>query len=174
VILLALLIPLVRLEADPLYAGKSLGDWLNSGHEDACQAVHEIGPAALPCILDKLAREDPRFGSNSRYARIYARVPLPFRRLLAKPGSTNFDESRASSLLVELGPAAIPLLAEALHSKNPAVREVSVHVLGLMGGRGKNIRVAIPALQTASRDVYPEVATRADWALRAILVSNHE
>jgi HEAT repeat protein len=171
---MAFLMRMVRLEAEPSYAGKNLGDWIDSGHEDACQAVHEIGPAALPYILDKLAREDPRFGSNSRYARLYVRLPLPVRRLLTRPGPTNFDESRASSLLVELGPAAIPLLAEALHGTNPAVREVSAHVLGLMSARGKNIQVAIPNLRAASRDAYPQVATRAKWALGVTLVSSHE
>ena len=173
-ILLMLLVPKVRLEAEPLYAGKGLSDWLNSGHEDAGQAVHEIGLAALPYILDKLAREDPRFGSNSRYAQIYARLPLPVRRLSPRPGPTNFDENRASSLLVELGPAAIPLLVEALHSTNPAVREVGAHVLGLMSERGKNIQVAVPRLRAASRDACPEVATRAKWALGVTLVSSHE
>jgi hypothetical protein len=173
-ILLTLLLPMHRVEAEPIYAGKSLGDWLNSGHEDACQAVHEIGLPAFPYILDKLASEDPRFGSNSRYARIYSRLPLPVRRPLPKPGPTNFDESRASGLLAELGPAAIPLLAEALHGTNPAVREVGAHVLGLMSERGKNIQVAIPRLRAASRDACPEVATRAKWALGVTLVSSHE
>lgn len=164
-ILLALITSFVSVEAEPLYAGKALGNWLDSGHEDACQAVHEIGLPALPYIIGKLAKEDPRFGSNSSYAGIYARLPLTLRRLLSKPGPTNFDENRASSLLVELGPAAIPLLAEALHSTNPAVREVSAHVLGLMGERGKNIRIAIPTLRAVSRDPCPEVASRAKWAL---------
>jgi hypothetical protein len=172
--LLALLLPMVRLEAEPLYAGKSLGDWLNSGHEDACQAVHEIGLSALPCILDKLAKEDPRFGSNCRYARIYAQLPSPIRRVLPKAGPTNFDESRACSLLLELGPAATPLLAEALHSTNPAVREVGAHVLGLMNERGKNIQVAIPSLRAASLDPRPEVATRAKWALIVTLIPSHD
>ncbi len=173
-VLLALLLPIGQLGAEPLYAGKGLGDWLNSGHEDACQAVHEIGLAALPCILDKLAKEDPRFGSNSRYARIYARLPSPIRPLLPKPGPTNFDENRASNLLMELGPAAIPLLAEALHNTNPAVREAGAHVLGLIREQGKNIQVAVPALHAATRDARPEVATRARWALGSGFISNHE
>jgi len=162
------------LEAAPLYGGKGLGDWLNSGHEDACQAVHEVGTAALPFILDKLASEDPRFGSNSRYARFYLRLPVTLRRFLPRAGPTNFDESRASSLLVEIGPAAIPVLAETLHSVNPVVREVSAHVLGLMAERGKNIRVATSGLQAASHDAYPEVATRCRWALAVASASGHE
>ena len=171
-VLLLLYMTMVGLGAEPMYGGKGLGDWLNSGHEDACQAVHEVGTPALPFILNKLASEDPRFGSNSRYARFYLRLPVTFRRFVPRPGPTNFDESRACSLLVELGPAAIPLLAETLRGTNPAVREVSAHVLGLMGERGKNIQVATSGLRAASLDACPEVATRCRWALA--VASGHE
>lgn len=155
----------LQLQTEPVYAGKPIGDWLNSGHEDACQAVHEVGTPAMPFILQKLASEDPAFGWNSRYARFHAWFPPAIRRLLPKPGPTNFDRTRACSLLLEVGPAGIPVLAEALHHKNPAVREVSARVLGMLSQKGKNIRIAISSLQTAKQDRWPEVRLSATRAL---------
>jgi hypothetical protein len=159
---------------EPVYAGKTISEWLNAGHEDSCQAVHEIGPPALPFILDKLAREDPQFGSNSPYFKIWRGMPGAIRRVLPRPGSTNFDEDRACNTLLELGPAVIVDLTQTLTSPNRAVREVSAHVLGVLKQRGKNIGVAVQALEAASCDSCPQVANRAKWALRGLQQSYHD
>jgi hypothetical protein len=159
---------------EPVYAGKTISEWLNAGHEDSCQAIHEIGPPALPYILDKLAREDPQFGSNSRYFKVWRGLPSPVRRSLPRPGSTNFDQDRACNTLLELGPAIIGGLTKALGSPNRAVRAVSAQVLGVLGQRGKHIEVAVPALEAASRDRCPQVAARAKWALSGLQQSYHD
>jgi hypothetical protein len=159
---------------EPVYAGKTISEWLNAGHEDACQAVHEIGPPALQFIMDKLAREDSQFGSNSPYFKIWRGMPAAIRRVLPRPGATNFDEDRACNTLLELGPAVIVDLTKTLTNPNRAVRQVSARVLGVLKQRGKNIGVAVPALEAASCDRCPQVAGRAKWALSGLQESYHD
>src|SRR5260221_4863233 len=105
---LVLLTPRCTRKSEPVYAGKTVTEWLNAGQEDVCQAVHEIGLPALPYILDKLATADPRFGANSSYFRDWTRIPATVRRVLPRPGATNFDEDHACSAILELGPSVIP------------------------------------------------------------------
>lgn len=161
-------------KAEPVYSGKPVTEWLNAGQEDLCQAVHEIGLPALPFILNKLAREDPQFGANSAYRRAWRNIPATLRRLLPPPGPTNFDEDRACTAILELGPATIPSLIQSLDSPNLAVREVSIDVLGRLGQRGKNIHAALPALTAASRSNRLELANRARWALQFSTHPSHE
>ena len=74
--------------------------------------LHELGPPAVPFVLAKLAREDPRYGTGRRYRELWRKMPPPIRRVLPKPADANFDELRACSLLLEIGPQIIPALAE--------------------------------------------------------------
>jgi hypothetical protein len=76
--------------------------------------------------------------------------------------------------LLELGPAIIGGLTNALASPNRAVRQVSARVLGVLKQRGKNIGVAVPALEAASCDRCPQVAGRAKWALSGLQESYHD
>ena len=155
--------------AQLVYAGKTVDQWLDAGYEDAATALHEIGPAAVPYILRKLSREDPRCGSLRRYRQLFSRLPADLRTILPKPKAGNFDELRACSDLLELGPQAIPLLTAQLHHPNPVVREVSAHALGLFRQQGKSISQSVAFLIEARRDPSLEVRARAAWALEGSL-----
>lgn len=155
---------------EPVYAGKTVDEWLAAGYEDASMALHEIGPPALPYIVAKLSREDPACGSLRRYHNLWNEIPLPVRRLFPRPKPASFDELRACGALLELGPQIIPVISIGLQDRNPVVRELSAHVLGVFRERGKNIGQAVPSLIEARRDPNPKVRARAAWALdRAFL-----
>ena len=155
----------------PVYAGKTVDQWLDAGYEDAATALHEIGPSAVPYILGKLRREDSRCGSLQRFRQLFNRLPANLRAILPKPKVGNFDEMRACSDLLELGPQAIPLLTAELHHPTPVVREVSAHALGLFRRQGKNITQSVPFLIKAERDPNLEVRARAAWALEGALIT---
>ena len=150
---------------EPVYAGKTADEWLNAGYEDAAQGLQHIGPSAVPFILAKLSREDPRYGSQNHYRQFWNKVPLPVRRFLPQPKGGAFDELHACNLLLELGPGIIPLLCTGLRDYNPVVREVSAHALGSFRRQGRDIAKAVPLLRETSRDAVPEVRVRAAWAL---------
>lgn len=163
---------LLRIKAQPgppMYAGKTVNQWLDAGYEDAATALHEIGPPAVPYILKKLCREDPRSGSLQRYQHLFTRLPDCLKAVLPKPKAGNFDELRACSDLLELGPQAIPVLTGQLRHPNPVVREVSAHALGSFQQQGKDIHRSIPLLLEAERDGNVRVRARAAWALQAAL-----
>jgi HEAT repeat protein len=155
--------------SEPAYAGKTVDQWLDAGFEDASMALYEIGPPAVPYIVAKLNREDPRHGSLQKYHELWRRVPPAIRTVFPKPKSGNFDELRACSALLELGPRIIPLLSTGLQDHNPIVREVSAHALGSFREQGRNIGQAVPFLVEALRDSDLNVRARAAWALDGIL-----
>jgi HEAT repeat protein len=154
--------------SEPVYAGKTVDQWLDAGYEDASMALHEIGPPAVPYIVAKLSREDPRCGSLRRYQELWRRFPPALRMVLPKPKSGNFDELRACSALLELGPRIIALLSTGLQDQNPIVREVSAHALGSFREQGRKIDQSVPFLVEALRDSDPKVRTRAAQALDGI------
>lgn len=149
----------------PVYGGKTVEQWLNAGQEDACFALHEIGPVALPYVMAKLAREDPIDGTSQKYRRLWAGAPSVVREFLPKPSASNFDQTRACMALLELGPKTIPDLARYLDSKNPAVRSASAEALGLWRERGKSIEVAGTSLRKAIIDPDARVSMMAAHAL---------
>jgi hypothetical protein len=159
---------------EPVYAGKTASQWLEEGHEDASLAMHEIGPPAMPYIIAKLAQEDPQYGSSLKYRRLWVRLPIFIREVLPKPQTANFDETRACSALLELGPGIVPDLTRELQNKNPAVRAVSALALRSLGERGRNIRRAVPYLQKALEDRNADVVRNAAMALACDHGSPHE
>lgn len=152
---------------EPVYAGKTADQWLNAGYEDACNALHEIGPPAGPYILNKLRCEDPHYGSQQKYRQFFSTLPPSLQRVLPKPAAGTFDELHACSALLELGPRIIPLLTTGLHDHSPVVREVCAHALGLFQKQGKSISKSVPFLVEAENDQNPEVRARAAWAVDA-------
>ena len=79
---------------------------------------------------------------RARYARFYLRLPVPFddsSQDLAQRTSTKAALA-AYSWSSALRPSRFSW--QKLCAAQPAVREVSAHVLGLMAERGKNIQVA--------------------------------
>src|SRR5258708_2284707 len=90
--------------SEPLYAGKPVSEWLEGGYEQASLALQEIGSSAAPYVLAKLSREDPHNGSLWKYQALWRKAPPPLKSILPKPRTGNFDELRACSALLELGP----------------------------------------------------------------------
>lgn len=152
-------------DPEPVYAGKTVSQWLDAGYEDAAMALQQIGPPAVPFVMAKLAREDPRYGSLRKYRALRAKIPLPLKTCFPKPRAGNFDELRACSALMEIGPPIVPMLTGFLKDKNPIVREVSAHALGLFRERGRDITQAVPMLAEVLSDSNPDVRARAAWAL---------
>ncbi len=142
---------------EPVYAGRRLSDWLDSGGEPAALAVHEIGPAATPWILKKLRWEHPSWGWWEEYQRFWRRLPELVRKVLPKPHAGGFDEFKATAALLEVGPAVIPQLAAALREKDPAVRMVCAMTLGALRERGFADPGALAALRADSQDKHREV-----------------
>src|SRR5678809_184905 len=126
---------------EPLHAGKTVTQWLDAGYEDCSMALYEIGPPALPFILTTFGRaETPRmFGP---FAGACKRFP-GLRSFFPHLPEHNLDEDRVCSLLLELGPRTIPMLAHELENRHANVRAISARTLGIWRERGKDIRVAL-------------------------------
>ena len=127
--------------------------------------LQNIGAAAAPYVLARLRREDPRYGTARPYREFWRRVPSSVRPILPSPRPATFDQLRATSTLLELGPAIIPLLASKLDDSNPAVRLVCARTLAGLRQQGCNIQKALPALARATRDSNLKVAAMAASAL---------
>jgi HEAT repeat protein len=155
----------LRSVREPVYAGKKISQWLEAGYEDAAAALQTIGPAAGPYILTRLASEDSRYGTARMYRCLWTELPTALRSIVPKPKTGNFDELRASSMLLELGPSITPLLSSRLTDHNAAVRIACARTLGCLRQRGSNIQGAVPALTEALRDPNPEVAALAASAI---------
>ncbi|HLH52294.1 MAG TPA: HEAT repeat domain-containing protein [Verrucomicrobiae bacterium] len=142
---------------EPMYAGKTVGQWLDAGYEDCAMAIQQIGAPAAPYVLAKVAREDPRYGTSAAYQNFRARIPTRLRPILPQGKTANFSEFRATSILLELGSPITPLLSRHLSDPNPAVRITCVRTLGILRNRGANGRQALAGLEQARQDPNPDV-----------------
>src|SRR5262249_26081899 len=143
--------------AEPVYAGKRVTEWLDAGSEPAAMAVHEIGPAATPWILKKVRSEHPRWGRWQTYQDYWNRVPAFAHQVMPKPRIAAYDEFKAMSVLLEVGPGVIPQLNAALRENNPAVRITCAMTLDSLHDRGVKDARSIAALRAALHDENPEV-----------------
>lgn len=150
---------------EPSYGGKSISQWLDGGYEDAAMALQQIGPAAGPYVLAKLAREDGRYGTSVAYGRFWTKLPMRLRGIFPKARTGNFSDLRATSALLELGPPIKPLLRSHLADGNPAVRIACARTLGILAGQGSDIGTALEPLSKAARDPNAVVAATARAAL---------
>ncbi len=160
--------------AEPIYEGKPVGQWLDSGFEDAARVLYDVGPPAAQSIFEKLKREHAAFGRWGRYRSVWEKLPAFCRKFLPRPRNSGFDEWRASQLLLAIGPQVIPSLKESLADPHFLVRTVSAQALGLFRQRGNKIQVAIPALEAALRDSDPAVREQAAFALGIPLAANRD
>jgi hypothetical protein len=150
---------------EPSYAGKTVNQWLNAGYEDSAMGLQNIGVAAAPYVLARLSREDPRYGTARHYREFWRRLPSLVKAIFPSPRPATFDQLRATSTLLELGPSIIPLLSSKLDDLNPAVRMVCARTLAGLRQQGCNIGKAKPALVRATHDSNPKVAAMAASAL---------
>jgi len=150
---------------EPVYGGRPVGDWLDCGYEQAAMALHETGPSAAIVVFSKLRREHPEHGLWAKYRKLWCHTPRLIRHILPAPRIASFDDERACSALLEIGPSVIPNLVTGLKDANPAVRATSAWALGCLHERGSNISLAIPGLIQAHRDSNPDVRRYAAIAL---------
>ena len=154
-----------RRDAEPVYAGRPVGEWLDCGYEQAAMALHETGPSAAPVIFSKLRREHPQYGLRAQYRKLWCKAPRAIRPALPAPKVASFDDARACSELLEIGPLVIPALAAGLKDVNPGVRLASAWALGCFRERGSNISSATPFLLRAREDPNTAVRQRVAAAL---------
>jgi HEAT repeat protein len=165
-ILFAVLFAIAFRKPQPVYAGRPVREWLDCGYEQAALALEETGPIAAPVIFSKLRREHPEYGLRAKYQRIWCKAPRIIRSWLPTPKAASFDEARACSALLEIGPAVTPVLTSGLRDTNPAVRIASASALARLRQRGCNINLAIPSLRRAEEDPHPQVRRWAGLALK--------
>jgi len=120
-------------------------------------AVHEIGPAATPWILNKVRWEHPRWGRWEIYRHSYSRFPRIVRRLVPTPRPAGYDEYKATAVLVETGPAVIAQLTAGLKDGNPGVRITSAMALGVLQLQSPRKPISAEALRAGLGDANPEV-----------------
>ena len=135
--------------AEPVYASRHLSQWLDGGYEQASEALHEVGPAAVPVVFAKLRHEHPQEGSWQRYRRVWEKLPAKIQRLLPRPKTAGYDQWNACQALVEIGPRVIPTLAVNMKHHHLLVRCASAQALGVFRQRGADISIAVPALRMA-------------------------
>ena len=105
--------------------------------DQAARALWQIGPAAKEVVPGLLA-------------------------LLKKPPN---ESRRVRTLLLWLGPLAVPGLADALRDNEATVRQSAAEILGLLGPVA---RAAVPPLADALQDKTPAVALAAALALTQV------
>lgn len=151
-----------RAPGEPSYRGRLLSEWLDDRvatpagpvilTDEAVFAVRQIGPEAIPLLLEWLQRSDPRGFQQLRYS---ANIPVPlndrwrdraflgFRALgddaaiaipelvhLALRGEDRDIRSAAINSLTNDHPASTKLLSKALRDNDAEIRFRAAHVLG--------------------------------------------
>jgi HEAT repeat protein len=144
------------------------------------EALVQIGPAAVPALVEALKNEEGyrplaaavvlgRLGSDAKEA-----IPTLVTLLGKGALTTQLSDGTAWGLrkvnvatetLVQIGPASIPLLVKLLKETEPSQRSAAAEALGQFGPAA---REAIPALREALKDAHPTVRVAAAAALRKV------
>lgn len=111
-----------RSTLEPVYAGRSVTEWLDGGYEPAAMALQELGPSAVPWIFKNLRREHPGWAGCKAYVELHQHTPALLLTFFPVPKATGFDELRAANLLIGMGPPVVPALKAGLKDRNPAVK----------------------------------------------------
>lgn len=164
-VLVALLFYRIPGKEPVMFEGRCADAWLESGHEDMSRALHELGPAAVPVVMDRLRREHQHELLLQHYRAIWRNLPESCRGLFPQPKALWFDEWRACNALTAIGPCAIPQVAEALREGKPVVRRVAAQNLAFWAARGIIVTSTVPILERALQDSEPKVRQLATGAL---------
>jgi hypothetical protein len=141
----ACLVVLNQAPIEPRYEGRPLSAWMDGGSEPAALALHGVGLKAVPFLLAKIRWEHPRWGYRERYRALFHGVPACVRGFLPRPKAAAFDEERACSAFLEIGPSAVPALVEATNDHNAGVRAASVFALRVFRQNGCHLPLNRPA-----------------------------
>jgi hypothetical protein len=117
---------------EPVYAGKTITQWLDDGYEPAAMALEELGPSAVPWVFRTLRRDHPSFNYVAGYRALRRYAPAPLVAMLPRQKSTGLDELRAANLLIGMGPPVRPVLTAGLRDSNPAVRKACFMALSTL------------------------------------------
>jgi hypothetical protein len=118
---------------EPVYAGKTVTQWLDGGYEPAAMALEELGPSAVPWVFKTLRRDQPSFDYVAAFTTIRRYAPTLLVSMLPRQRPTGFDELRAANLLIGMGPPVLPALTAGLQDSNAAVRTACQMALRALG-----------------------------------------
>jgi HEAT repeat protein len=148
-----------------------------AGSENAYVRLHAVNalgaltpkaPAAAEALVRALKDEDGQIRLQAAMFLANHQAAADVNRPIAVMIQSLVDASlrqQASQSLVDIGPAAIPMLSEALADPNATIRGSAAGVLALLGPRAK---AGVPALKTALNDKDLQVRWRVADALRLI------
>jgi HEAT repeat protein len=160
---------------EPVYQGKGLSFWLESGYEAASwgrqgecqlaeQAIRHMGTNALPILIKRLrAHETPLKRLLMTWANKQKRVRLHFK----SADQRRYEAVRGYEALGPLASAQVMGLCDILaNNPSPNIRYSAANALGFIGPAAK---LAAPILLRATRDKDDFVRASALWALGRIL-----
>jgi HEAT repeat protein len=149
-----------------VYRGKSLQVWCSQAYNrdpEAVAALKELGPKAVPALVDLLKTQDAVWRNRVRFrAQSLPRKMRYFVLDKVKMPLSVQVRAEAAHALGIIGPdakAAAPALAKALHDRESIVCWEAARSLGLLG------ESSMPALITALRDSDPVVRHCAAYAV---------
>ena len=167
----AILLVQWRTSRQPVYQGKTVSAWardLNSpdplARSNAAVALHAMGPAAVPFLVQCLERRESVFKQS--YRSLAPNLPLWFRHLIGqrlKPFDPLNDRLMAVHALTALGTnAPVEPLVKALGDPERIIASLAAAALGSIG------RPAVPELIRALNDRNSQVRSLACYALSMI------
>jgi HEAT repeat protein len=142
---------------DAVYQGKSAGTWVRAlkspeTRSDAFRALEEMGPAAIPALIDGLKHEDAAVREGAAVAlRKNGKEAVPA-LVEALKHPTEGVRKQAAYVLGEIGPeagAAVVPLIETLKDPNVQVRIYAARALWKVDNQGKT---AVTTFSEALRD----------------------
>lgn len=122
---------------EPIHKGIPISAWVNdigSGQlswHDSQNEFLQIGPSAVPYLIDGLKRQNSAF--SKIYSNAYWKLPLAVRTGFPRPRNADAIRLGVPNILREMkadAVPAIPALIEALSDSNPGVRMNSALALG--------------------------------------------
>jgi HEAT repeat protein len=140
---------------EPVYDGQSLSYWFERlqrpNPEAAWSAIREIGPQAVPFLLQKVRRENS--APQTWYRNTWAKLPSRVRHLLPTPKRRQM-RFRVDAALHAIGPSSIPQLISAFADPNREVKLLAISVVRSMKQPSREtVRRLIPLLKDRDREV---------------------
>jgi len=130
-------------------------------HENALEAIREIGPLGVPSLLAEIRRGEPMLPRLFRET--WSKLPVRVRDRIPKPKGRNYArEGQYAGALVMLGAPAIPQLLTAFGDPSENVRLAAVRAIRVVG---INAEEPAPGLLHLLNDPNSQVRVEAVYAL---------
>ena len=143
---------------EPVYEGKTLGEWVASAKDKDRHAIAElgvIGPKAIPTLVELLKDKDEEVRRAAAEAlAMVGPAAIPVLTELLRDKNKVVRSAAAEGLwpFVSWSKTTIPPLIELFKDKDTEVRRAAVRALEGIGPSGPKARTAIPALTKLLRD----------------------